>query len=1147
MAYNSTLPTPKIEGALLASLKTKKIEYNITQDKSSNYASLTEAIAAVDDDEYKVKGIVLTFYTGKEWVSMRYNGEDASGFSDEQNWSYETFKADDEDLEQTNGLMKFKDRKYDEANFSGKGYKILRKNIQEVSVPKFDLTISSGCTSDGNITITIGDSPVEVAVTTAAATAESVAALIGAAVLDVIVEGAVVTFKSNPVIDYSTTGVTGEVADNTYTENRNVLTQEMINEANTVYEIRYDFDLNGAEITVPEDCVLSYNGGKIYNGSINIGSSDILGQEKMDNIIVLSPMTKPNIDKIYNNVKEMKSDFTVSKIVQTLGYYESGDGGGGIFMIKNTGKENGGSCHKLSNGLYAHLIFDGFTYNLKQWGITGNREIRKVFDIYPFLTLEDVKKVNPEFDIETTADTYILQYLLDNTPNNRTIILDGQVYYVNHTIHLRSWTTIRGMRGNNMFARVKDLQLPEYTSVTSSYERTGIMLIKEDVDMFDSEGMSSALQLVNLEDFGATGVYGKLGYEGKHSGNFFKSSNHSTTTTRFVNLEISSFDRAIYKNKNGLYWVDMIGLYIDNMRLNGIDLYANNEYQTNMVNIKDCRMYRCGCDVEYTEDSVNFTARILDQPDIEQCNCIVLNGSGVTISYTDMSHGYIGCFIGKHNGSAIIGTYTEGLSYATLYHDYYSLKQYPDSAVIGGYFQQKSKFKYDNLPNTGVWEKCNYGGKLFVNTSRTVYQANEARPTATQLDLAFELLNNDAYDIKVRVKKTNSIEYIQLGIISTSISNNFYDNIIDLSSRCLNVNSSWLINNTVGTESFRSTAYLLKLDYDIVSYSDKILTIPKKYDIFDYAFNNDMLITLTGVDDQLDIESTEDSYNIKVVSKPWALLIRRKAYYTIQRFYKAFKITDSDDTYQYYTIHVNKLLLNFWRDLLWVGIKLNDNINEDIEFVDIRPAVAEVITDRLMLTNDVRLPGSDFEYTGTGPVFVINNLNENNNGVRFIYNNESFVVRENNAYTEDGYMYQYDLPETAEEGTKIYSNKQKKKYIRSNNSWFDIDTKNIGIFSEKPLSSTGIKEGFQYYCTDKQSPESTEPGLMIYYKGDGVWVDALGRVVDDNYPATSPATSGTTEERPLGVDPGFQYFDTTLNKPIWKSADGWVDSTGASV
>lgn len=66
--------------------------------------------------------------------------------------------ADEEDITAESGNLKLKDRAYDEANFSGKGYKILRKNI---------------------------------------------------------VEG------------------------------KNILTQEMINQANTVYEIRYDFDLNG--------------------------------------------------------------------------------------------------------------------------------------------------------------------------------------------------------------------------------------------------------------------------------------------------------------------------------------------------------------------------------------------------------------------------------------------------------------------------------------------------------------------------------------------------------------------------------------------------------------------------------------------------------------------------------------------------------------------------------------------------------------------------------------------------------------------------------------------------------------------------------------------------------------------------------------
>lgn len=47
---------------------------------------------------------------------------------------------------------------------------------------------------------------------------------------------------------------------------------EQVIKANTIYEIRYDFDLNGAEITIPESCVLKFNGGSLSNGILaNIG------------------------------------------------------------------------------------------------------------------------------------------------------------------------------------------------------------------------------------------------------------------------------------------------------------------------------------------------------------------------------------------------------------------------------------------------------------------------------------------------------------------------------------------------------------------------------------------------------------------------------------------------------------------------------------------------------------------------------------------------------------------------------------------------------------------------------------------------------------------------------------------------------------
>lgn len=55
----------------------------------------------------------------------------------------------------------------------------------------------------------------------------------------------------------------------------NILTQDMINEPNTIYEIRYDFDLAGDTITIPENCVLKFEGGKLSNGKL-IGNSTAL-------------------------------------------------------------------------------------------------------------------------------------------------------------------------------------------------------------------------------------------------------------------------------------------------------------------------------------------------------------------------------------------------------------------------------------------------------------------------------------------------------------------------------------------------------------------------------------------------------------------------------------------------------------------------------------------------------------------------------------------------------------------------------------------------------------------------------------------------------------------------------------------------------
>ena len=54
---------------------------------------------------------------------------------------------------------------------------------------------------------------------------------------------------------------------------------EQVTLQNTIYEIRYDFDLNGAEITIPEGCVLDFQGGSFSNGTIKGANTFIVSNQ----------------------------------------------------------------------------------------------------------------------------------------------------------------------------------------------------------------------------------------------------------------------------------------------------------------------------------------------------------------------------------------------------------------------------------------------------------------------------------------------------------------------------------------------------------------------------------------------------------------------------------------------------------------------------------------------------------------------------------------------------------------------------------------------------------------------------------------------------------------------------------------------------
>lgn len=81
-------------------------------------------------------------------------------------------------------------------------------------------------------------------------------------------------------------------------EGKNILTQEMIQDQNTVYHIRYDYDLNGETITLGEGSVLCFQGGSFSNGTIVGTNTDIRANSSykiFKNIVIKGTWQVPDI------------------------------------------------------------------------------------------------------------------------------------------------------------------------------------------------------------------------------------------------------------------------------------------------------------------------------------------------------------------------------------------------------------------------------------------------------------------------------------------------------------------------------------------------------------------------------------------------------------------------------------------------------------------------------------------------------------------------------------------------------------------------------------------------------------------------------------------------------------------------------------
>lgn len=94
---------------------------------------------------------------------------------------------------------------------------------------------------------------------------------------DITVKDGKLKFKDKVYDPNNYSGIGRTILRKNMVDGVNVLTQEMINSANTRYIIQYDYDLNGQTINIPEGCVLQFEGGRFHNGVINGVNTSIKG------------------------------------------------------------------------------------------------------------------------------------------------------------------------------------------------------------------------------------------------------------------------------------------------------------------------------------------------------------------------------------------------------------------------------------------------------------------------------------------------------------------------------------------------------------------------------------------------------------------------------------------------------------------------------------------------------------------------------------------------------------------------------------------------------------------------------------------------------------------------------------------------------
>lgn len=136
-------------------------------------------------------------------------------------------------------------------------------------------------------------------------------------------------------------------------EQKNILTQEMINQPNTIYHIQYDYDLDGQTINVPTNCILCFEGGSFKNGVINGNGTRVIAPKTLifNNVAIKGTyISKFYFEWIYKVNMNPKNIILANNLIFVFGNT--------TYQIKTDGWVTPSSTVLLGNGTILSITAD---------------------------------------------------------------------------------------------------------------------------------------------------------------------------------------------------------------------------------------------------------------------------------------------------------------------------------------------------------------------------------------------------------------------------------------------------------------------------------------------------------------------------------------------------------------------------------------------------------------------------------------------------------------------------------------------------------------------------------------------------------------------------------------------------------------------